>query len=187
MHRFVLWLCTPLLFIVTINFLHCEHPMTKRDLEAQVRQIIDESDKQLTSDGLRARERELSEAVELRMDHFGNFFFVRKGAPTDLELISPLDRIVVEGLFDWKRPRKLRRYLELKADNKYSGPIMIAEGDSWFEHPLIPDLLDWAGRDYAALSLAKAGDTWSDILDEDFKSSETIFGRDVDGTSTHGR
>ena len=103
--------------------------MTKRDLEAQVRQIIDESDKQLTSDGLRARERELSEAVELRMDHFGNFFFVRKGAPTDLELISPLDRIVVEGLFDWKRPRKLRRYLE-----RWSQPVdatLYLRGKRW--------------------------------------------------------
>ena len=44
---------------------------------------------------------------------------------------------------------------------------MVAEGDSWFEHPLIPDLIDWAGKGYAVLSLARAGDTWSNMLDQD--------------------
>src|SRR5215470_17143305 len=44
---------------------------------------------------------------------------------------------------------------------------MVAEGDSCLKHPLYPDLLDLAGKEFAVLSLAKAGDTWSDMIDQD--------------------
>jgi hypothetical protein len=109
----------------------------------------------------------LSELVEFRIDHAGHLFFVRKGAPKDVRFISPLDRVVVDDLYDWKRSRKRQRFFELRADAKYKGPIIIAEGDSWFEHPLYPDLLDWAGTRYAALSLARAGDTLKNMMDQD--------------------
>jgi hypothetical protein len=142
--------------------------MPQRDLEDRIRSIIDETRPEAASDaGARSTEAVLSELVELRIDRTGNFYFVRKGAPTDAELTSISDLVVVDGLYDWKRPRKRRRYLELKADAAYAGPVMVAEGDSWFEHPLYPDLLDWAGKDFAVLSLAKAGDTWSDMIDQD--------------------
>jgi hypothetical protein len=142
--------------------------MANRDLEDRIRSIIGESLQEKVADAdIGARERALSELVEIRPDRAGNFFFVRKGAPKDAELISSSDRVVVDGLYDWKRARKRRRYLQLKADTTYTRPIMVAEGDSWFEHPLYPDMLDWAGKEFAVLSLAKAGDTWSDMIDQD--------------------
>ena len=144
--------------------------MSNRDLEHHIRSIIDDisiSSESATEVDIQAKEKALSELIELRIDHTGNFYFVRKGAPTDPESISVSDRVVVDGLYDRKRPRKRRRYLQFKADQTYNGPIMVAEGDSWFEHPLYPDLLDWAGKDFAVLSLAKAGDTWSDMIDQD--------------------
>ena len=142
--------------------------MAQRELEDRIRSIIGETLPEAVSDAdMRTQERALSELVEIRINRAGNFYFVQKGAPKDADLISSSDRVVVDGLYDWKRPRKRRRYLQLKADTTYAGPIMVAEGDSWFEHPLYPDLLDWAGKEYAVLSLAKAGDTWSDMIDQD--------------------
>jgi metacaspase-1 len=140
--------------------------MDNLDLEVRVRKIIENSSAEVDS-AVRTRERELSELIEMRVDHAGNFFFVRRGAPKEIRNISSSDTVVVDGLYDWKRPRKRARYLQLKSDATYKGPIMVAEGDSWFEHPLFSDLIDLAGKEYAVLSLAKAGDTWRNIWDED--------------------
>jgi hypothetical protein len=88
--------------------------MANRDLEDRIRSIIGESLQEKVADAdIGARERALSELVEIRPDRAGNFFFVRKGAPKDAELISSSDRVVVDGLYDWKRARKRRRYLQL--------------------------------------------------------------------------
>jgi hypothetical protein len=119
--------------------------MSNRDLENRIRSIIGDvsiSPEKAADVDTRAKEKALSELIELRIDRTGNFYFVRKGTPKDDDLISISDRVVVEGLYDWNRARKRRRYLQLKADTAYAGPIMVAEGDSWFEHPLYPDLLD---------------------------------------------
>ncbi len=142
--------------------------MTRECPEAQVRSIIRPTEARLPSDSeVRAKEKALSELVELRIDHSGNLFFVRKGAPKNTRLISTLDTVVVDDLYDWKRPRKRQRFLKLRADPKYKGPIIIAEGDSWFEHPLYPDLLELAGTKYAVLSLARASDTLKNMMDQD--------------------
>lgn len=41
----------------------------------------------------------------------------------------------------------------------YSGPRIAAEGDSWFQYPLIlRDVIDWVSEDYAVLDTSAAGD-----------------------------
>ena len=84
--------------------------MSSRDLENRIRTIIDDSSvEKLADTDVRAKENALSDLIELRIDRTGNFYFVRKGAPKDADLISISDRVVVDGLFDWERPRKRRR------------------------------------------------------------------------------
>jgi hypothetical protein len=41
---------------------------------------------------------------------------------------------------------------------------IVAEGDSWFLHPLLEDTLDWLGKDYAISSLSAAGDRLREML-----------------------
>jgi len=131
------------------------------DLDTKVREIL--SVKRATD----SYKDELSKLVEARLDQFGNLVFVRKGAPTDFGLLRPTDRVHVLDIYDSGRERKRKRFLEWKNDPKYKGPLILAEGDSWFEYPFAKDLLDNAGLEYAVLSLARAGDTWNDIIDED--------------------
>ncbi len=41
----------------------------------------------------------------------------------------------------------------------YDGPIIVSEGDSWFQYPLLlKDTIDWLMEDYAIMSLGAAGD-----------------------------
>ena len=70
------------------------------------------------------------------------------------------------GILDIHRAFKNRRYLRKKNDPSYRGPIIVAEGDSWFEFPLADDLIMWLGQTYAIMSLAKAGDAWTDIQNQ---------------------
>ena len=109
----------------------------------------------------------LDALVELRQDSFGNYFFVRKGAPVDLDEIQLEDRVDIDELRDFKRKAKRERYLAHKKNTAYPGPFILAEGDSWFEFPLAKDLIECAGGPYAVLSLARAGDTWANIIDQD--------------------
>ena len=41
---------------------------------------------------------------------------------------------------------------------------MVSEGDSWFQHPLVTDVIDHLGRVYAIHCVAQAGDTLRNIL-----------------------
>ena len=58
---------------------------------------------------------------------------------------------------------RLRRRIAFEAkiaDAGYRGPIIVSEGDSWFEFPiLLKDTIDWLSEDFAILSLDAAGDT----------------------------
>ena len=90
--------------------------MSRRDLENRIRSIIGDVSSEKAADAdIRAKEKALSELIELRIDRTGNFYFVQKGAPKDADLISISDRVVVDELFDWKRPRKRRRYLPARS------------------------------------------------------------------------
>jgi lysophospholipase L1-like esterase len=89
----------------------------------------------------------------------GNWLAVTKNdVPAQFETAS--------GILDIHRPFKNRRYHEKRNNSSYRGPIIVAEGDSWFEFPLAKDLIMWLGETYAILSLAKAGDAWADVQDQ---------------------
>ncbi|RVI15023.1 peptidase C14, caspase catalytic subunit p20 [Sinorhizobium meliloti] len=47
----------------------------------------------------------------------------------------------------------------------YKGPIIVSEGDSWFQYPFrLIDVIDQLMKDYAVFSLDAAGDTLSNML-----------------------
>lgn len=49
----------------------------------------------------------------------------------------------------------------------YSGPVIVSEGDSWFQYPLLlKDTIDWLMDDYAILSLGAAGDLLQRMADK---------------------
>ena len=59
-----------------------------------------------------------------------------------------------------------RAQFELKLAGGYTGPILVAEGDSWFTYPRL-DVVGALNNTYAISHLAAAGDTLSQILDQD--------------------
>jgi hypothetical protein len=69
-------------------------------------------------------------------------------------------------ILERRREFKRERFLEKIAGN-YQGPIILAEGDSWFEYPMSEDLLMRLGEKYAVLSLAKAADSFAEVDDQD--------------------
>lgn len=62
---------------------------------------------------------------------------------------------------------RLRRQVAFNlklGDGNYAGPIIVSEGDSWFQYPiLVEDVIDHLMRDYAIRSLDAAGDTMKQI------------------------
>jgi hypothetical protein len=103
----------------------------------------------------------LAELYDYRRGPQGRIILVRRGVPHELNRLQPGDIVQASGLYDSKRKAKRARYLKLSNDPKYKGPLLLAEGDSWFEHPCPKDIIELVGRRYAVLSLAKAGDTWT--------------------------
>lgn len=54
-----------------------------------------------------------------------------------------------------------------KLQGGYSGPIIVSEGDSWFQYPLLLwDTIDWLMDDYAIFSLGAAGDLLKNMADK---------------------
>ena len=64
-----------------------------------------------------------------------------------------------------RRERKRQRFLD-KLATGYDGPVILAEGDSWFD-PISEDLLVPLGEKYAIFSLAKAGNSFAEVADQD--------------------
>jgi endonuclease G, mitochondrial len=55
------------------------------------------------------------------------------------------------------RAQRLVQYRQKRASG-YEGPILVCEGDSWFEYPFfLQDIIDYLMKEYAVLSLAGAG------------------------------
>ena len=71
-------------------------------------------------------------------------------------------RSFLSSILEMRREWKKKRF-EAKIKAGYNGPIIVAEGDSWFEYPNSKDLLVWLGEKYAVLSLAKAGDSFAEV------------------------
>ncbi len=63
--------------------------------------------------------------------------------------------------------RLLRRgQFEIKLLGGYKGPILVAEGDSWFTYPVL-DVIGALNNTYAISHLAAAGDTLTQMLQQD--------------------
>ena len=54
---------------------------------------------------------------------------------------------------------------------------IVAEGDSWFLHPLLEDTLDWLGREYAVSCLSAAGDRLREMLIQNDFVNEIVHER----------
>lgn len=66
----------------------------------------------------------------------------------------------------WARMRRLGRYTRKIAEG-YAGPIIVSEGDSWFQYPfLLEDVVDVVLERYAVYSLGAAGDLLERMADK---------------------
>jgi hypothetical protein len=54
----------------------------------------------------------------------------------------------------------------------YDGPLIVSEGDSWFNYPFLDDVIDSLSPPYAIDSLDRAGDTLDDMIAQDEYLSE---------------
>lgn len=65
---------------------------------------------------------------------------------------------------------RLRRHVAFNArvgEGSYHGPILVSEGDSWFQYPFkLEDVIDDLMQKYAVFSLDAAGDTLSNMFRE---------------------
>ncbi|MGO8045246.1 hypothetical protein ACC713_20310 [Rhizobium johnstonii] len=89
------------------------------------------------------------------------FHPVIKPNPAKVE-ISRGARFEIESSLDWanrvSRGRR-RQIFDSRVDTARK-PVLVSEGDSWFQFPfLLDDVIDQLGRDYVVSSLDAAGDT----------------------------
>lgn len=99
----------------------------------------------------------------LRPDAAGRWVAIRGDNRSIPSLLAP-QLYILTDIMDHKRSKKREQYFNLKDDKSYDGPLVVAEGDSWFEYPRSDDMIDLAGRTVAILSLARAGSTWSSVI-----------------------
>lgn len=104
--------------------------------------------------------------VKILRGPLGRWIPVPADAPSNIAEVGATT-FSLSGLLDpvleSHREYKNKRYAAKKADPKYKGPRIVAEGDSWFEYPYNDDLIMILGEKYAIMSLAKAGDAWADL------------------------
>lgn len=75
-----------------------------------------------------------------------------------------MDAALAAGNF-WGHWRRSRQYDKMVA--KYPKlPKFLAEGDSWFQHPLLTDIIDNIGRHYPVYCVSAAGDTIQNYFKE---------------------
>lgn len=72
------------------------------------------------------------------------------------------------GLANWLARMRRRLAFENRiGDGGYTGPVIVSEGDSWFQYPFVlKDVIDHLSKDFAILSLGAAGDTLANMIDE---------------------
>lgn len=74
--------------------------------------------------------------------------------------------VILAGANRWARLRRAWAFESRLADG-YTGPIIVSEGDSWFQYPLrLEDVIDHLMPHYAIHSLDAAGDTLQNMFDE---------------------
>jgi len=84
--------------------------------------------------------------------------------------MDPLAQFEVESAIRWgnaaSRWRRHRAYELRRVFDKHT-PVLVSEGDSWFQFPfLIDDVIDHLGTDYAIWSLDAAGDTAGNMVND---------------------
>ncbi len=61
--------------------------------------------------------------------------------------------------------RREARFQQIVNGGKYKGPLIAAEGDSWFQFPFIlKDVIDWVFEDFAVYCRSEAGDTLDNMV-----------------------
>ncbi len=61
--------------------------------------------------------------------------------------------------------RREARFQQMVTRGTYTGPLIAAEGDSWFEYPFVlEDVIDWVFKDYAVFCRSEAGDTLDNMV-----------------------
>jgi hypothetical protein len=80
--------------------------------------------------------------------------------PTELQFGPGLD--IANGIANWKREKRFERLRRQHPD----WPVIVAEGDSWFLHPLVADIIDHLSTRYLVRSYAAAGDTFEGMLSQ---------------------
>lgn len=85
--------------------------------------------------------------------------------PTQQEMRDRGD-VVLAGANGWARLRR-RWAFEARIASGYKGPVIVSEGDSWFQYPLkLEDVIDHLMGRYAVRSLDAAGDTLQNMFNE---------------------
>lgn len=63
------------------------------------------------------------------------------------------------------RMRRRSAFHRKMSSGTYKGPVIVSEGDSWFQYPIkLTDVIDHLSRDFAILSLGAAGDTMANMI-----------------------
>ncbi|OMP75139.1 caspase family protein [[Flexibacter] sp. ATCC 35208] len=75
-------------------------------------------------------------------------------------------------LANWYARRKRNRYYQSVTKRDPNRLRIVSEGDSWFQHPLVRDIIDHLSKVYAIYCTAAAGDTLSNYLSQDKKQGE---------------
>ncbi len=116
--------------------------------------------------------RQLLEAKEPNQKELHKFFLILDDEPfsqnlrlrEEIEVIDDLDAGYIEqslglDVANWfarqKRWEQFKDIVEKKPDH----PILISEGDSWFQHPMVEDTIDHLLKRYPIYSIGAAGDT----------------------------
>lgn len=92
---------------------------------------------------------------------------ILKQTLSELPNESEADKGIVGALNKLKQNSK-RKHFNWQLNEYPNNKIVIAEGDSWFEHPLIQDGIDWLQQDYElnTVSLASGADWFANMLSQ---------------------
>lgn len=129
---------------------------------------------------------------------------VSDGSPHTQELINALDlKLAILRIFDQNENYKfdnstsgylgrLNNLSQNRRNKKFIRKLkanptalrVVAAGDSWFEHPISDDVIDWidelGGKDMAIYSLARGGDFLTNILEErEYITEVSIINPDI--------
>jgi hypothetical protein len=97
-------------------------------------------------------------------------FGVNWQMPGDAEGVRPKGIVwdVKLSLANWWMSNKRNRHYKTMLEKHPDAPRFVSEGDSWFQHPLLADIIDNIGQRYPVYCLAAAGDTLQHYV-ESFK------------------